>query len=274
MKKGNSLSEAKQFFELLKLELKENVKTRRVVLVSIIYVLVYAIVALLAIELDIIMTDFFSLMMQNEPELGTQISSAGNLWNIPFAVIIPYYVLAFMLPAVLAILSYRSISGEFDERTMPDLIMSASRKTIILAKSAGIFIISGLITLVLLLLNAIYSYMKLEQNFLFPTILMFSYFMFYSFALISVFMLISSLSGSSQQSLFLCFIGILSLVVLRLAGPLRSLSVFHYLGHVGPTGFLAYPLRASPILSGIVGFIIYGAVMLGGCILVLQRREI
>lgn len=248
--------------------------TRRVMLICLIYVLVYAIVALVAIELDSIMSDFFTLMMQTEPNLAGEISTASTLWSVPFAVIIPYYVLMIMLPILLMMLTYRSISGEIDDRTMPDLLMSAQKSTIILSKTASAAILSGLLTFLLLLVNSAYIYVRLEQNYAMATVLLFIYFFFYSWSWITVFLLVSIISRSSQQSLLLCFSVLLALVMIDLIPSLSFFSLFHYLGFAGPMSFIARPIDPLPLIYAIFGFLIYSAAMLGAGFFLMMRREV
>jgi ABC-type transport system involved in multi-copper enzyme maturation permease subunit len=148
--------------------------------------------------------------------------------TLPMMISITYYILFITIPFFSLLLGYDSICGEIEANTIRGVISKIARDSYICGKFlANYLMVAGLSTL-LLLIAAIYSYVKTGQINIVHTLVVIGYLLIYTACSVSIVLFFSTVLSRATTAMFLltifnCFMAYLAM------GRFASIIPFHYI---------------------------------------------
>jgi ABC-type transport system involved in multi-copper enzyme maturation permease subunit len=236
----------KQAKEVLLEELKDSIKSKRIIFILLIASLVIGIV-------------FASNFLQ---VLYLMLFSPKN--SLPLMVSITYYLLFITIPFFTLLLGYDSVSGEIENSTTRGVISKIKRDSFIIGKFLSVFIIVSALSILLIIIAAIYSFKVTTQYDIMHTLLIIGYLMLYTGACTAVTIFFSSILSRNTTSLFIVTIFHSFMQYLNM-GSFGYLTLFHYFDSA---------ISFENIYFAVLTFAAYLSIFIFGSVMAFRVRDL
>lgn len=190
--------------------------------------------------------------------------------NLPYEILLFYFVSIAVLPILSLLISYDCIAGEIGRKTMRNLATKARRDAIVTGKFLSVFTITIATNLIVFIGAAIYVYTKVGVFYFDQSLSLFGYLAFYSFYFVSLAVLASAITSNSTKSLFLGTFFFIIPFFFVYAKKLLVLSPYYYYKN----GFYLLSQNLEPVRDAMMVFLISGIIFLGIALFAFRKRDL
>jgi ABC-type transport system involved in multi-copper enzyme maturation permease subunit len=193
-------------------EIKESFRTRKVILIALLSVIV------LLVSYGSVLTQVIALMFfKAEPTMS---------WPI----LVTYYLLFALIPLFVIFLGHDSISSEFENNEIRGILTKINRDSFILGKFFAISAIVFCLSLILLFISSFFAFFKLDTSLdLFHPLVLSLYLLFYVMVSSSITVFFSMVSGKGSRALIASFTLLCAILYLTNYAGLISCRLLHIL---------------------------------------------
>lgn len=190
--------------------------------------------------------------------------------NLPYEILLFYFVSIAVLPILALLISYDCLAGEIGRKTMRNLATGARREAIVIGKFLSVFTITIATNFIVFIGAAIYVYTKVGVFYIDQSISLFGYLAFYSFYFAALAVLASAITSNSTKSLFLGMLFFIMPFFFVYSKTLLALSPYHYYKN----GFYLLSQNLEPVRAAMMVFMISGIVFLGLAMIIFKRKDL
>ena len=196
-------------------EAVQSLKNKKVLFI----LLIYALLLFIGIKKRVLISQASALILTN---------FFFFFGEIPFPLLLSFFVSIIALPLFSLLLAYDSISSEVYAKSIRNIAYMAGRTSIFLGKFFAIFFINILVNLAVSLFAIFYIFFKTGDLFLADGLILWLYLALFSFYFVSLTMLASTITNKPSKSLFLGFFLFLILFLFHFKKNLLWASPYHY----------------------------------------------